>query len=50
MANPYDGERSWPDYFLEHHRLTVEKQGTYGCEGVPVWIVHCPSAIWATAP
>ena len=42
MANPYDVERSWPDYFLEHRRLTVEKQGTYGCEGLPVWTVHCP--------
>jgi len=42
MANPYDVERSWPDYFLEHRRLTVEKQGTYGCGELPVWTVHCP--------
>ena len=42
MANPYDVERSWPDYFLEHRRLTVEMQGTYRCEDLPVWTVHCP--------
>ena len=42
MPNPYDVERSWPDYFLEHRRLTVERQGTYGCGGLPVWTVHCP--------
>ncbi len=42
MSNPYDVERSWPDYFLEHRRLTVEKQGTYRCGDLPVWTVHCP--------
>ena len=42
MANPYDVERSWPDYFLEHRRLTVEMQGTYKCGDLPVWTVHCP--------
>ena len=42
MANPYDVERSWPDYFLEHRRATVEKQGTYKCGDIPVWTVHCP--------
>jgi alkyl sulfatase BDS1-like metallo-beta-lactamase superfamily hydrolase len=42
MANPYDVERSWPDYFLEHRQLTVEKQGTYRCGDLPVWTVHCP--------
>jgi len=42
MANPYDVERSWPDYFLEHRRQTVEKQGTYKCAELPVWTVHCP--------
>jgi alkyl sulfatase BDS1-like metallo-beta-lactamase superfamily hydrolase len=42
MSNPYDVERSWPDYFLEHRQLTVEKQGTYGCGDLPVWTVHCP--------
>ena len=42
VSNPYDVERSWPDYFLEHRRLTVEKQGTYGCGDLPVWTVHCP--------
>jgi alkyl sulfatase BDS1-like metallo-beta-lactamase superfamily hydrolase len=42
MANPYDVERSWPDYFLEHRRLTVEQQGTYRCDDLPVWTIHCP--------
>jgi len=42
MANPYDVERSWPEYFLEHRRLTVEQAGTYRCGGLPVWTVHCP--------
>jgi alkyl sulfatase BDS1-like metallo-beta-lactamase superfamily hydrolase len=42
MANPYDVERSWPDYFLEHRRLTVEQAGTYRCGDLPVWTVHCP--------
>ena len=42
MANPYDVERSWPEYFLEHRRRTVEMQGTYQCGDLPVWTVHCP--------
>jgi alkyl sulfatase BDS1-like metallo-beta-lactamase superfamily hydrolase len=42
MANPYDVERSWPEYFLEHRRLTVEKAGTYKCGDLPIWTVHCP--------
>jgi alkyl sulfatase BDS1-like metallo-beta-lactamase superfamily hydrolase len=42
MANPYDVERSWPEYFLEHRRLTVEQAGTYRCGDLPVWTVHCP--------
>jgi alkyl sulfatase BDS1-like metallo-beta-lactamase superfamily hydrolase len=42
MANPYDVERSWPEYFLEHRRLTVEMAGTYKCGDLPVWTVHCP--------
>jgi alkyl sulfatase BDS1-like metallo-beta-lactamase superfamily hydrolase len=42
MTNPYDVERSWPDYFLEHRRLTVEQAGTYRCGGLPVWTVYCP--------
>lgn len=45
MANPYDVERSWPDYFLEHRRLTVEQQGTYRCGGLPVWTVYCPDGL-----
>lgn len=42
MANPYDVERAWPDYFLEHRRLTIERQGTYRCGQLPVWTVYCP--------
>jgi hypothetical protein len=42
VPNPYDVERSWPDYFLEHRRLTVERQGTYRCGDLPVWTIHCP--------
>lgn len=43
MSNPYDVERSWPDYFLEHRKRTVEQQGTYQCGDVPVWTVYCPN-------
>jgi alkyl sulfatase BDS1-like metallo-beta-lactamase superfamily hydrolase len=42
VSNPYDVERSWPDYFLEHRRRTVEQQGTYQCGDLPVWTVYCP--------
>jgi len=42
VSNPYDVERSWPDYFLEHRRLTVEQADTYKCGELPVWTVHCP--------
>jgi alkyl sulfatase BDS1-like metallo-beta-lactamase superfamily hydrolase len=42
MANPYDVERSWPDYFLEERKLFDEGQGTYQCGDLPVWTVHCP--------
>jgi alkyl sulfatase BDS1-like metallo-beta-lactamase superfamily hydrolase len=42
MANRYDVERTWPDYFLEHRALTVDKQGTYRCADLPVWTVYCP--------
>jgi len=45
VANPYDVERSWPDYFLEHRRLTVEQQGTYRCGDLPVWTVYCPAGL-----
>jgi alkyl sulfatase BDS1-like metallo-beta-lactamase superfamily hydrolase len=45
MSNPYDVERSWPDYFLEHRRLTVEQQGTYQCGELPVWTVYCPAGL-----
>ena len=27
MTNPYDVERSWPDYFLEHRKLFEEDGG-----------------------
>lgn len=43
MSNPYDVERSWPDYFLEHRKLTLEQQGTYRCDDLPVWTVYCPN-------
>lgn len=43
MSNPYDVERSWPDYFLEHRKMTVERQGTYKCGDLPVWTVYCPA-------
>jgi G3E family GTPase len=43
MSNPYDVERSWPDYFLEHRRLSVDQQGTYQCGDLPVWTVYCPN-------
>lgn len=45
MANPYDVERSWPDYFLEHRKLFEEGeggQGTYQFGDLPVWTVHAP--------
>jgi hypothetical protein len=42
VSNPYDVERSWPDYFLEHRRLTVERQRTCRCGDLPVWTIHCP--------
>lgn len=45
MANPYDVERSWPDYFLEHRKLFEEGeggQGTYQYGDLPVWTVHSP--------
>ncbi len=45
MPNPYDVERSFPDYFLEHRRLTVEQQGTYRCGELPVWTVYCPAGL-----
>lgn len=43
LSNPYDVERSWPDYFLEHRKNTVERAGTYKCGGLPVWTVYCPA-------
>jgi alkyl sulfatase BDS1-like metallo-beta-lactamase superfamily hydrolase len=42
VANPYDVERSWPEYFLEHRRITVEQAGTYRAGDLPVWTVYCP--------
>jgi len=41
MVNPYDVERSWPDYFLEHRTLVFEQAGTYRAGDLPVWTVHC---------
>jgi alkyl sulfatase BDS1-like metallo-beta-lactamase superfamily hydrolase len=40
--NPYQVERSWPDYFLEHQKLFTEKAGTYKAGKYPVWTVHVP--------
>ncbi|MEJ2531147.1 MAG: alkyl sulfatase dimerization domain-containing protein [Halioglobus sp.] len=40
--NPYEVERSWPDYFLEHQKLFTEKAGTYKAGKYPVWTVHVP--------
>jgi hypothetical protein len=45
VSNPYDVERNWPDYFLEHRRLTVERQGTYRCGNLPVWTIRCPGIV-----
>lgn len=45
MANPYDVERTWPDYFTEHRTLTVDKQGTYRCGDLPVWTIYCPGGL-----
>ena len=45
MTNPYDVERSWPDYFLEHRKLFEDREGgrgTYRCGDHPVWTVHAP--------
>lgn len=39
---PYQVERSWPDYFLEHQKLFTEKAGTYRAGDNPVWTVHVP--------
>lgn len=41
MPNPYDVERTWPDYSLEHRKLfEPEAQQTYRCGDLPVWVVH----------
>ncbi len=40
--SPYQVERSWPDYFLEHRKLFTEKAGTYRAGDNPVWTVHVP--------
>ncbi|MEE4144930.1 MAG: alkyl sulfatase dimerization domain-containing protein [Halieaceae bacterium] len=40
--NPYEVERSWPPYFLEHQTLFTEKAGTYKAGKYPVWTVHVP--------
>ena len=43
MGNPYDVERSWPPYFLEHRKLFEEgMQGTYQCGDLPIYTVHAP--------
>ena len=40
--NPYQVERSWPPYFLEHQKLFTEQAGTYKAGKNPVWTVHVP--------
>ena len=40
--NPYEIERSWPPYFLEHQKLFTEKAGTYKAGKYPVWTIHVP--------
>ena len=40
--NPYQVERSWPPYFLEHQKLFTEQAGTYKAGKYPVWTVHVP--------
>jgi alkyl sulfatase BDS1-like metallo-beta-lactamase superfamily hydrolase len=40
--NPYQVERSWPEYFLEHQKLFTEQAGTYKAGDYPVWTVHVP--------
>ena len=40
--NPYQVERSWPDYFLQHKKLFTEQAGTYKAGKHPVWTVHVP--------
>ena len=40
--NPYEVERSWPPYFLEHKKLFTEKAGTYKAGKYPVWTIHVP--------
>lgn len=50
MSNPYDVPRSFPDYFLQHRELTVERQGTYRCGDLPAWTVHCPLGLLGNAP
>ena len=42
MANPYDVERTWPEYFTRHRELTLDRQGTYRCGELPVWTIYCP--------
>ncbi|WP_340540755.1 alkyl sulfatase dimerization domain-containing protein [Nocardioides sp. GXZ039] len=49
MTNPYDVERSFPDYFLEHRELTIERQGTYRCGEHPIWTVHHPLGLLGNA-
>ena len=40
--NPYQVERSWPPYFLEHRKLFTEQAGTYQAGDNPVWTIHVP--------
>jgi alkyl sulfatase BDS1-like metallo-beta-lactamase superfamily hydrolase len=44
--NPFEVQRSFPDYLLEHRKLFTEQAGTYKAGPHPVWTVHVPAG-WA---
>ena len=37
---PYNVDRNWPPYFLEHEKLFTEKAGVYKAGPHPVWTLH----------
>jgi len=41
--NPYDVERSFPDYFLEGRKFSTEEQGTHQAGTLPVYTVNAPN-------
>lgn len=42
VKNPYDVERTWPPYFLESRKHSVEEQGTHQAGDHPVYTVAVP--------